>query len=69
LTGPLPSAAFAECLALGKDFFAECISVLRVLLSANVVVTESGTLLRTTLGKGVFAECPTKSTRQSHEFW
>jgi hypothetical protein len=35
---------FAECLALGKDFFAERISVSRVLLSVNAVITESRTL-------------------------
>jgi hypothetical protein len=54
---------FAECLALGKDFFAECISVPRVLLSVNVVVTENRSLPSATLGKAVFAECPTESTR------
>jgi hypothetical protein len=35
---------FVECLALGKDFFAEFISVPRVLLSLNTTVTESRTL-------------------------
>jgi hypothetical protein len=37
----------------------------RVLVSVNVVVTESRTLPSATLGKDFFAECPTKSTRQS----
>jgi hypothetical protein len=36
--------SFAECLSLGKDFFVEYISVLRVLLSVNAVITESRTL-------------------------
>jgi hypothetical protein len=58
---------FVECSALGKDFFAECISVPRVLLSVNPVVTESRTLLSATLDKDVFAECPIESTRQSAE--
>jgi hypothetical protein len=31
-------------LTLGKDVFAECISVPRVLLSVNAIVTESRTL-------------------------
>jgi hypothetical protein len=61
--GPL----FAECLALGKDFFAECLSVPRVLLSINAVITESRTFPSVALGKDYFAECPTKSTRQSSE--
>jgi hypothetical protein len=42
---------FAECSALDKDFFAECISVLSVLLSVNTDVTESRTLPSVTLGK------------------
>jgi hypothetical protein len=58
---------FAECLALGKEIFAECIPVVRVLLSANAVVTESRTLPSAALGKDFFAECPTKNTRQSAE--
>jgi hypothetical protein len=65
--GLLPRAAFVECLALGKNIFAECISVPRVLLSVNVIVTESGALPSAALGKGFFAECPTKSTRQRAE--
>jgi hypothetical protein len=56
-------------LALGKDTFAECNSLPRVLLSVNAFVTESWTLPSAALGKGFFAECPTKSTRQSHGFW
>jgi hypothetical protein len=39
----------------------------RVLLSVNVVVTESRTLSSTALGKDFFAECPIKSPRQSAE--
>jgi hypothetical protein len=59
---------FVECLALGKDIFAECFSVPRVLLSVNTIVTESKTLPSAALGKGFFVECPTKSTRQSARF-
>ena len=65
--GSLPSAAFTECLALDKEVFAECISVLRVLLSVNTFVTKSWTLLSTALDRVFFAECPTKKTRQSAE--
>jgi hypothetical protein len=36
-----------------------------VLHSVNELVTESRTLPSAALGKGFFAECPTKSTRQS----
>jgi hypothetical protein len=39
----------------------------RVLLSANVVVTERRALPSAALGKEAFAECLTKSTRQSAE--
>jgi hypothetical protein len=39
----------------------------RVLLSVNVVVTESRTLPSAALGKEFFAKCPIKSTRQSAE--
>jgi hypothetical protein len=60
----VPTTAFAECSALGKDVFAECISVPRVLHSVNELVTESMTLPSAALGKGSFAECSTKSTRQ-----
>jgi hypothetical protein len=56
---------FVECLALGKVFFDECLSVPRVLLSVNAVLTESRTLPSAALGKNLFAECPTGSTRQS----
>jgi hypothetical protein len=45
----------------------ECLPVPRVPLSANAIVTESETLLSAALGKDVFAECPTKNTRQSVE--
>jgi hypothetical protein len=67
--GSLPSATFAECLALGKEVFAECFSVPRVLHSVNELVTKSRTLPSAALGKGFFADCPTKSTRQRLEFW
>jgi hypothetical protein len=46
---------------------AKCIPVPRVLLSANVVVTESMTLPSAALGNDLFAECPAKNTRQSVE--
>jgi hypothetical protein len=58
---------FAECLALGKDFFAECNPVPRVMLSANTIVTESRTLPSVVLGKDFFVECLIESTRQSVE--
>jgi hypothetical protein len=67
LTALCRAPSFVECSALGKDFFAECISVLRVLLSVNAVVTESSTLPGASLGKDVFVECPIESTRQSAE--
>jgi hypothetical protein len=67
LTALCRVSPFAECLALGKDIFAECFSVPKVLLSVNVIVTESRTLPSAALSKGFFAECPTKSTRQSVE--
>jgi hypothetical protein len=38
-----------------------------VLLSVNMVITESVTLLSAMLDKQFFVECPTKSTRQSAE--
>jgi hypothetical protein len=44
LTALCRAPPFAECLALGKDIFVECISVPRVLLSVNTIVTESRTL-------------------------
>jgi hypothetical protein len=65
LTALCRALPFAECLALGKNFFVECISVSRVLLSVNAVVTESRTLPSAAHGKDFFAECWTKSTRQS----
>jgi hypothetical protein len=58
---------FAECLALGKVVFAECLPVLRVLLSVNVGITKSRTLPSAALGKDFFAECPIESTRQRAE--
>jgi hypothetical protein len=42
---------FAECLILGKEIFAECIPVPRVLLSSNAVITESRTLSSAAIGK------------------
>jgi hypothetical protein len=54
--GPLPNAAFVECSALGKDIFAECISVRRVLHSVNELIIESKTLPSAALGKDIFAE-------------
>jgi hypothetical protein len=62
--GPLPRATFAECLPLGKLVFTECIYVPSVLHSVNGIVTECRTLSSAALGKEVFVECPTKSTRQ-----
>jgi hypothetical protein len=44
LTALCRAPPFAECLALDKDFFVECIYVPRVLLSANAAVTESRSL-------------------------
>jgi hypothetical protein len=55
--GPLPSAA------LHRVFGTECISVPRVLLSANTVITESRTLPSAALGKCFFAEFLTKNKR------
>jgi hypothetical protein len=57
------ASRFAECLALGKAVFAECLFVPRVLLSAKVVVTESRPLPSAALGK------ETRSTRQRAGFW
>ena len=62
--GPLPRAAFAECLPLGKRVFAERFSVPSVLHSVNQLVTESRCSPSAALGKASFAECPTKGTRQ-----
>jgi hypothetical protein len=69
LTALYRVSLFVECLALGKAVFAECLPVPRVLLSVNVVITESRTLPSVTLDKDFFAECLTKSTRQSARFW
>jgi hypothetical protein len=51
-----------ECSALGKEVFAECISVPIVLHSVNELVTESRTLPSAALDKGFIAEC---GSRQS----
>jgi hypothetical protein len=45
------ASSFAECLALGKAVFVECFPVPRVLISVNVVVTESKTLPSAALDK------------------
>jgi hypothetical protein len=58
---------FAECLALGKNFFIECISVPSVMLSVNALVTKSRSLSSAALGKNFFAEYPTKNICQSGE--
>jgi hypothetical protein len=50
--GPLPSVVIHRVFGTRqRDFFAECISVPRVLLSVNAVVTESRTLPSVALGK------------------
>jgi hypothetical protein len=67
LTALCRALPFAECLALGKDVFTECFPVPRVLLSVNMIVTESRTLPSVALDKDFFAKCPTKNTRQSTE--
>jgi hypothetical protein len=61
------ASLFAECVALGKVVFVECLPVPRILLSVNMVVTESRTLPSAALGKDGFVECPTKNTQQSTE--
>jgi hypothetical protein len=61
LTSLCRASLFAECLALGKAIFAECLHVPRDPLSVNVVVTESMTLTSTTLDKYFFVECPKKT--------
>jgi hypothetical protein len=66
--GSLPSVVFAEGSTLGKVIFAECYYVPSVLHSVSEIVTECGTLPSAALGKGIFVECPTKSTRQRREF-
>jgi hypothetical protein len=60
----LPRALFAECLTLGKLFFAECRPVPSVQHSVKGLFVESLTLPSAALGKAFFAECPTKGTRQ-----
>jgi hypothetical protein len=62
--GPLPRAPFAECVTLGKLVFAECLPVPSVQHSVKGLFAEILTLPRAALGKGFFAECPTKNTRQ-----
>jgi hypothetical protein len=62
--GPLPSALFAEGLTLGKLVFAEWGSVPSVQHSVKRLFAESLTLPSAALVKAVFAECPTKGTRQ-----
>jgi hypothetical protein len=62
--GPLPSAAFAEYLTLGKRVFVEWGPVSSVQHSVKRLVAESLTLSSAALGKVFFAECPTKGTRQ-----
>jgi hypothetical protein len=59
------ASSYVECLTLGKEVVAECLSMLNVLLSVNMIVTKSMTLPSVVLGKQFFAECPIKSTRQS----
>jgi hypothetical protein len=66
---PLLRATFDECLPLGKRVFAESFSVPSVLHSVNQLVTESRTLPSAALGKGCFADCPRKSTRQRGWHW
>jgi hypothetical protein len=65
LTVHCRASSFAECLTLSKKVFTECLAMPSVLPSTKVVVTESLPLSRVALSKEVFAECPTKGTRQS----
>ena len=60
--GPLLRAPFAECLTLGKPFFAECRPVPSVQHSVKGLFAESLTLPSAALGKAFFTEC---GTRQS----
>jgi hypothetical protein len=60
----LPRAPFVECLTLGKLVFAEWGPVPSVQHSVKGLFAESLTLPSAALGKAVFAECPTKGTRQ-----
>jgi hypothetical protein len=62
--GPLTSAVFAECLALGKRVSAEWCPVPSVQHSVKRLVAESLTLPSAALDKAFFAKCPTKGTRQ-----
>jgi hypothetical protein len=61
------ASLFAECLAIDKVVFVKCLHVPRILLSVNVVVTESRTLPSVAPDKDGFVECPTKNTQQSTE--
>jgi hypothetical protein len=61
---PLPRALFAERWTLGKLVVAECRTVPSVQHSVKGLCAESLTLPSAALGKAVFAECPTKCTRQ-----
>jgi hypothetical protein len=65
--GPLPRAPFAECLTLGKPFFAECRPVPSVQHSVKRLFAERLTLPSAALGKAFFAECPTKGTGQRRQ--
>jgi hypothetical protein len=65
--GPLPRAPFAECLTLGKPFFAECRPMPSVQHSVKRLFAERLTLPSAALGKSLFAECPTKGTRQRRQ--
>jgi hypothetical protein len=56
LTALCRAPPFAECLALGEVVFAECLSVLRVMLSVNTIITESRNLSSAVLGKDFFVE-------------
>jgi hypothetical protein len=67
LTDLCRASPFTERLTLGKEVFAECLSMSSVLLSVNVVVTESVTLPSAVLGKEFFVEYPTKNTQQNAE--
>jgi hypothetical protein len=59
LTAFCRAPPFIERLTLSKDVLTS------VLLSVNVIVTESVTLPSAALDKQFFVECPTKSTQQS----
>jgi hypothetical protein len=50
LTTICRASSFVECLTLDKDFFAEWLSVPRVLLSVNKVIIENRTLPSAVVG-------------------